>query len=95
MPITKSAKKALRKEIKRRENNQRYKAGIRRLVKQFNKLVLAKEGRKAKELLPLIFKALDKAAKEKAIKKGQADRKKSRLSRRLLSILQSPGQKQL
>ncbi len=87
MPITKSAQKALRKEIKRRRHNQIYKARIKKLIKEFRKFVLAKEAQKAKEILPLVYKALDKAAKEKVIKKGQADRKKSRLACQLNKIL--------
>ena len=37
----------------------------------------------AKALLPKVFAALDKAAKTNVIKKGKADRLKSRLSTKL------------
>lgn len=81
MPITKSAKKALRQSIKRRERNLIYKKQIKTLLKKARSLVLAKKTAEAKELLPKIYKILDKAAKKGVLKKGTAARKKSRLAR--------------
>lgn len=51
------------------------------MVKEFRKAVAAKEFDKAKELLPKVYKALDKAAKGKTIKKNKASRLKSRLTK--------------
>jgi small subunit ribosomal protein S20 len=81
MPIKKSAKKALRKSLKRRQRNLIYKKKIKDLVKQFKKLLKENKKEEAKNLLPLIYKALDKAAKVGVIKKNTASRKKSRLSK--------------
>ncbi len=83
MPITKSAQKALRQNKKRRIKNILRKKKIRGLVKEANSFVENKEGGKAKELIPQIYKALDKAAKRGVIKKGTANRRKSRIAKRI------------
>jgi len=83
MPITKSAKKALRQNIKRRRENLRKKRNIRKLSKELDNLISNNKLEEAKKLLPKVYKALDKAAKTKVIKKGTANRKKSRLTKRL------------
>lgn len=81
MPITASAKKALRQSLKRRAHNLRYKNKIKALIKEMRSLILQKKTEDAKKLLPQVHKILDKAAKEKVIKKNTASRKKSRLAR--------------
>ena len=81
MPIKKSAKKALRQSLKRRLRNLIYKKRIKELSKEIRKLILEKKIEEAKNLLSKIYKALDKAAKAGVIKKGKADRKKSRLAK--------------
>ena len=81
MPITKSAKKALRQSKRKRAQNTKRKDAFRVLVKEFRKAVAAKEFDKAKGLLPKVYKALDKAAKGKTIKKNKASRLKSRLAK--------------
>lgn len=81
MAITSSAKKAHRSSQRKRVFNVRRKAAIERVVKNIKKLVAEKKTDEAKKLIPLAYKAYDKAAKEHTIKKGAADRKKSRLAR--------------
>ena len=81
MPITKSAKKALRQNKKKGAENDRRKNKIKRLVKQAKRLIEQGKKDEAKKLLPEIYQALDKADKTKAIKKNTASRKKSRLSK--------------
>jgi small subunit ribosomal protein S20 len=83
MPITKSAKKALRQSKKRREQNIKRKTKFRSLAKEFRKAILAKEFDKAKSLLPQVYQSLDKAAKADTIKKNTASRVKSRLTKAL------------
>lgn len=80
MPITKSAKKALRQSQRRRKKNLIYKAKIKNLIKEIRGLLLAKKIEEAKKLLPQIYKAFDKAAKVGVIKKNTAARRKSRIS---------------
>ncbi len=81
MPITKSAKKALRQNQKRRTRNFAKRRKLKSLLKEVNSLVLEKKITEAKKLLPQVYKILDKAAKTGLIKKNAADRKKSRMTR--------------
>ncbi len=81
MPITKSAKKALRQNITRKKRNIQRKNKIKNLVKEVRSLVSQKKSGEAKKLLPQLYKALDKAAKKGVIKKYAASRKKSRLTK--------------
>lgn len=80
MPITKSAKKALRQSLKRRAKNLKKKKEIRKLLKKFQNLISWKKIEEAKKILPQVYKILDKAAKTGLIKKNTAARKKSRLT---------------
>ena len=81
MAITESAKKAIRQSATRKKHNIVYKDKIKSLVKQAQTLVLAKKMAEAKKLLPDIYQALDKAAKVGIIKKNNASRHKSRLTK--------------
>jgi len=80
MPITKSAKKANRQNIRRKESNFKIKTELKSLLKEVKTLILQKKIEEAKKLLPKIYKTLDKAAKEGLIKKGNASRNKSRIA---------------
>ncbi len=86
MPITKSAKKALRQNIRRRKVNVKRKTELKSVIKQFKRLI--DEGKKdeAKKYLSQVYKKLDKSAKVNIIKKNKASRLKSRLSKKLLTI---------
>ena len=79
MPITSSAKKALRAGDKKRVNNLRTSAAIADPLKKFRKLVVAKDKKAAAALAPILYKALDKAAKRNYIKKNTASRGKARI----------------
>jgi small subunit ribosomal protein S20 len=79
--ITKSAQKAYRQNLKRRAHNAKQKMAFKKLIKDYKKLVAAKELKKAEEKLPAVYKALDKAAKTNLIKKNNASRLKSRLTK--------------
>jgi len=81
MAITESAKKAIRQSAKRNAQNVVYKDKIKKLVKEARVFVLAKKMADAKKLLPKIYAALDKAAKVGIIKKNNASRHKSRLTK--------------
>ncbi len=79
MPITSGAKKALRAGENKRTFNLRTKGAIDVPLKNFRKLILAKNTKEAEALVPTIYKALDKAAKRKYIKANTASRYKSRI----------------
>ncbi|MBU3934668.1 30S ribosomal protein S20 [Patescibacteria group bacterium] len=83
MAITKSAKKAIRQNARRRIKNIIYKDKIKSLVKEVCSLVAEKKNDEAKKILPQVYKVLDKASKKGVIKKNTADRKKSRLTKLL------------
>jgi small subunit ribosomal protein S20 len=81
MAITKSAKKAQRQSVKRRLGNLQYKKEIKEVLKQVRVLAAAKKTEELKKILPQVYKALDKAAKVGVIKKNNASRRKSRISK--------------
>lgn len=80
MPITSSAKKALRASKKKRVYNIRHRDSVADVTKKIEKFVVAKAAKEAAKLLPLAYKEIDKAAKVGFIKKNNAARKKSRLA---------------
>lgn len=86
MPITKSAKKALRQNIKRRARNLVYKNKIKKLIKEVRVLVSENKTDQAQKLLPQVYKILDKAAKVRVIKKNTASRKKARITKLINKI---------
>ncbi len=80
MPITKSAKKALRGSMRKKALNDRRKRAMKDIIKKIEKLTKSDKA-EARKILNLAFAAIDKAAKRGVIKKNNAARKKSRLSR--------------
>ena len=83
MPIIKSAKKAHRASLRKRVFNIRRIKEMRDKEKSFREAIASSDNKKAQEILPLAYKAIDKAAKRGVIKKNTASRKKSRLSKLL------------
>lgn len=81
MPITRSAKKALRVSDRKRAVNDRTKKVLKEGIKKVQKLVSEKKWKEAKTELSSAYAAIDKAMKKGAIKKNTAARRKSRLSR--------------
>jgi small subunit ribosomal protein S20 len=81
MPNAASAKKELRKSIKRRQRNNKIENNLKNLIKTSRRAIENKEA-SAKELIAKTLKALDKAAKQGVIKKNTRDRKKSRLHKK-------------
>lgn len=76
MPITKSAKKALRQNKKRKAEN---------IVRKKKNKSLAKSliAKKDAALIPEFYKSIDKSVKTGLIKKRTASRKKSKLAKGL------------
>ncbi len=81
MPITKSAQKALRQNKRRRARNLKQSRSLKDEVKALKKLMAKKDKKGANEALPKVYKSLDKAAKTNLIKKNNAARLKSRLTK--------------
>ena len=77
MPITQSAKKALRQSIRRKARNLRKSINYKSAIKELKKLASSGQTKATKELLAKAYKAVDKAAKTGVIKKNKAARLKS------------------
>jgi small subunit ribosomal protein S20 len=86
MPITSSAKKALRVSLRKRVFNVKLKKAASEAVKEVRKLAVLKDKEKATLALQKAYKALDKAVSKKYIKKNTASRKKSRLAKLIQKI---------
>jgi len=74
MPITKSAKKALRQSLRRRKINQRTKNAAKKAIRECRKNPTAATLKKA-------YAAIDQAAKKRVFHRNKADRLKSRLAK--------------
>jgi small subunit ribosomal protein S20 len=83
MPITSSAKKALRASKHKAVFNMKRRDAISDTVKKVKKLIVAKSIKEAEALLPTAFQVIDKACKTNLIHKNTASRKKSRLAKML------------
>ncbi len=80
MPITTSAKKALRASARKKLSNDSRKIAMKKAVKQAHMLALSGKIAEAEKLMASAYQAIDKAAKRGVINAGNAARKKSRLS---------------
>jgi ribosomal protein S20 len=73
MPITSSAKKALRQSGARQVRNNAYKKAFKKSIEKLKKTLQPED-------LSLVYQKLDKAVKANVIKKNKAARLKSRLA---------------
>jgi small subunit ribosomal protein S20 len=80
MPITSSAKKALRASKNKALYNARRKDAVADTVKKIKKLITEKKVKEAEALLTVAYQVIDKARKTKLIHKNTASRKKSRIA---------------
>ena len=80
MPITDSAKKALRQSKRKHAANLIRKDAAKDAIKKFKRLLAAKQMDEARKLLPTIYQALDKAAKTNVMHRNKAARLKSRIA---------------
>lgn len=83
MPATKSAKKRLKTDKKKRVRNLRIKKSLKVIIKGLNQAVVTKKEGEAKEALLKAGSALDRAASKGVIPKNTAGRKKSRLAKKV------------
>lgn len=86
MPITSSAKKALRASKHKRVFNIRHRDAMSEVVKEVKKLVVSGKKTEAMKLLPKAYAELDKSAKTGFIKDNAAARTKSRLAASIKKI---------
>jgi small subunit ribosomal protein S20 len=83
MPITQSAKKAVRGSLRKKAVNDRQKRAMKEIIKKIEKSVKENktDKKEAEKMLSSAFATIDKAAKRGIIKKNNASRKKSRLAK--------------
>jgi len=94
--MTQSARKALKQNIKRREQNLAKKNNIKKLIKDLStflntlekssKKITAENRKEAYAKLSEVYKAVDKAVKKGVLKKNTAARKKSNLALKINKI---------
>lgn len=82
MPITQSAKKAIRTSLRKKAFNDRRKRAMKEVIKKIDKTAKTSK-EEARKMLSPAYKVIDKAVQKGVIKKNNAARKKSRLSRLL------------
>ncbi|MDD4954231.1 MAG: 30S ribosomal protein S20 [Candidatus Omnitrophica bacterium] len=83
MPRRRTSIKKTRQDVKRHLRNLKVKQQLKKTLKKFQALLAAKNAAEAKALLVQVFSQLDKAAKKNIIHPNTANRKKSRLAKRL------------
>ncbi|MBW6440717.1 30S ribosomal protein S20 [Patescibacteria group bacterium] len=103
MPNTKSAKKELRKNERRKKINTRSKVMMKKTIKELDGLVGSLEKKtetvtdeklkNIEEILKNAYKQIDKTAKKGIIKKNTAARKKSSLAKKVNSIQKKKSKK--
>ena len=81
MPVTQSAKKALRQSRRRRERNLTKMAAVKKEIKTLKRFVAAKDKKNAVQALAKVYKVIDKAVKTNVIPKNRANRMKSQLTK--------------
>jgi small subunit ribosomal protein S20 len=86
MPRRRTSRKRIRADKKRRLYNLKVKRELKKILKQLQGLLAAKNINEAKALIGKVFSQLDKAAKKKVIHPNTASRKKSRLMKRIASL---------
>lgn len=83
MPNTSSAKKELRKNIKRRQLNRAQRSALRTVIKRFNAAAESGDIEASRTAFREAVRKLDQAAAKKLIHRNTAARTKSRLAKRL------------
>jgi len=83
MPRTKTAKKALRQNVRRRKQNLGRKKQLRAALKTYRAALAAGKKDEARAALPRVYQTLDKLAKVHILKRGKAKRMKSRMAKKI------------
>ncbi|MFH1161678.1 MAG: 30S ribosomal protein S20 [Candidatus Jorgensenbacteria bacterium] len=85
MPRTKTAKKALRQNVRRRKQNIGRKRTLRDALKTYRAALAAGKKDEAQAALNRVYQTLDKLAKVHVLKRGKANRMKSRMAKKINS----------
>lgn len=79
MPIIQSAKKKLRKDVKKEKINRKYKSDYEKIMRSLKKNKAAPD--KLKDFVKKAYSILDKAVKKKIFHKNKASRLKSQITK--------------
>jgi small subunit ribosomal protein S20 len=83
MPRRRTSLKSNRVNKRKHTRNLRVKGQLKKTVKKFQELLTKENATEAKSFISKVFSQLDKAAKKNIIHPATANRRKSRLMRRL------------
>ena len=86
MPNTKSAERRMRGSARKRLHNRTVKSRLHAMERSYLSLISAGKKADATTMLPTVSSAFDRAAKTGVLHKATANRKKSRLTRRLSTL---------
>lgn len=89
MAHTRSAKKRIRQNAKRRMRNKAVRTSVKTRIKSFLAAIEKKDLQMAERMLNICYEYLDKAWAKGVIHRNQASRKKSRLASKLASLKDS------
>ncbi len=89
MPNLPTSIKDLRQNKKRKVHNDRLRNRMKKAIKKQNTLVEQGKKGEAEKNIRNVYKILDKTARKNVIKKGKADRIKSRLTKKLNELSQN------
>lgn len=83
MPVTKSARKRVRQNERRRVINRNNLSRLRTEIKKFRRLLGQQEVEEARKALPAVYEIIDRSSQKGVIHANTAARYKSRLTHRL------------
>ena len=83
MPITKSSKKRMVQNEKKRARNKEMKKRTKTSIKKLEALIQENKGQEAKDSLPGVISLIDKARAKGVWRKNKASRKKSKLMKKV------------
>jgi small subunit ribosomal protein S20 len=83
MPRRRTSLKSNRVNKRKHTRNLKVKGQLKKTIKKFQDLLTKKDTQEAKAFISKVFSQLDKAAKKNIIHPATANRRKSRLMRRL------------
>ena len=86
MPIIKSAKKAAKQSLAKRDRNYLTRTALRKALRAFSDAVKGGKKAEAEKLMAPAYKLIDTAAKKKVLEKNTAARRKSLLARNLAGM---------
>ncbi|MCE5260090.1 MAG: 30S ribosomal protein S20 [Chloroflexi bacterium] len=89
MPNIKSAKKQMRQNAKRRMRNRMVRAKTRTFIRKANDTIAAGDQSAAVEAVQAAMSQLDRAAQKGVVHPNNADRRKSRLAKKLAALKQA------